>query len=259
MNGTDGPSSDTTPDSRPLIAYELAPNPGYVLEPASPRRDWMDTAPGKTPYRCLPMVMANQAGWVVRCPCNLSAVWNGKTDTSGLSIEVGDKELEAVGFIGSQFGMGIITFRLPWLFRTVPGIGMWVHGPANEPKDNLTPLEGLVETDWLESPFTMNWKIQRRRSPVYFRKGDVICTLTPAPLDLLEGLAPEFRALSSEPALMNAVAQAKKRRLELVEKQYEFEDPNTPWERTYMKGERMDGRPEQGHRTRFNLRPFESL
>lgn len=240
-----------------LVAYELAPNPGYVIEPAPPKREWMDKAPGRTPYRCLPMVIANQAGWVVRCPGDFSVTWNGKVDPGGLNFKFPDEATSRAGFVASNFGMGIITFRFPWLFRTARGTGLWVHGPVNEPKDNLAALEGLVETDWLESPFTMNWKIQRRGAPVYFRKGDVLCTLTPFPLDELQSVAPKFRMIAAAPDLMTAVGEAQKRRLAMVDQQQGSLDGDTPWERTYMKGVRIDGTKLETHRTTLKLREFE--
>ena len=65
-------------DKVELIAYEVGPNPGYALEVAPKARPWMDAFPGRFAYRCLPMVMANQSGWIIRCPLNFSAKWNGK-------------------------------------------------------------------------------------------------------------------------------------------------------------------------------------
>jgi len=243
-----------------LIAYELTPNPGYVLEPAKPVRDWMDKAPGKTPYRCLPMVMANQGGWVIRSPAAFNVSWNGKADTSGLKVSITDPQYKGAPFVVSNFGMGIITLQFPWMFRTPPGVGLWVHGPPNEPRDNLTALEGLVETDWIETPFTMNWKIQRRNSPVYFQRGDAVCMLTPFPMDLLETVEPRFRLLSDNPELMESVLQHRKRRLEMVKNQTvaSSQDGKTDWEKTYVKGQRADGSKTEEHRTNFKLRPFEA-
>jgi len=37
-------------------------------------------------------------------------------------------------------------------------------GPPNWPKDGVYPLSGLVETDWLPFPFTMNWQMTRAGS-----------------------------------------------------------------------------------------------
>ncbi|MBZ0172278.1 MAG: DUF6065 family protein, partial [Phycisphaerales bacterium] len=185
-------------ESDSFIAYELWENPGFTIDPASPRRDWMDKFPHRVPYRCLPLNMANQAGWVVRSPINFNVTWNGKDDLGALKIDFTDKlpkdrEAALRRHIKSNFGGGILTMAFPWLFRTPPGIGLWVHGPANEFTYNARALEGLVESDWAHAPFTMNWKIEKRNTAAYFRQGDTLCVLTPFPLDLLESLRPEIR------------------------------------------------------------------
>ena len=52
-------------DAPPLIAYSFEGAPPMRLVPAGRERAWMNATPGCFAYRCLPMVMANQAGWFV--------------------------------------------------------------------------------------------------------------------------------------------------------------------------------------------------
>ena len=33
-----------------------------------------------------------------------------------------------------------------------------VRGPTNSPKDGIAALDGIIETDWAHSTFTMNWR-----------------------------------------------------------------------------------------------------
>lgn len=240
-----------------LIAYQVAPNPGFTLEPAPPLRDWMDAAPGKFPYRCLPMVMSNQAGWVMRSPCAIAAVWNGKDTSDSMKVTMTDPPAPPENIAVSHFGLGVITFRFPWIFRTDPGIGLWVHGPANIPKENATALQGLVETDWSHLPFTMNWKLTKRNTPVYFLKGEPICMITPFPFDLLESIQPQIVPGTSDPAFMQAVAQGKAERERTIDRQLSSENKDLKvWEKTYFKGERAEGDRHAGHRTNFKLAPF---
>ena len=66
--------------------------------------------------------------------------------------------------VASHFGCGIITFKIPYLFRAPQGYNLLARGPANLFKDGISPLEGLIEVDWAVSPFTMNWKVTRPRA-----------------------------------------------------------------------------------------------
>jgi hypothetical protein len=71
----------------------------------------------------------------------------------------------------------VLTLHPGYLFRTSPGWSMWVTGPPNHVKDGIQPLTGLVETDWLPFPFTMNW-LFTRPGTVRFEKGEPFCFFT---------------------------------------------------------------------------------
>src|SRR5690349_7702460 len=114
-------------------------------------------------YRCLPMVMANQAGWMIGSPADFTACWNGggkredvwfnfggtqSSNQFAFSVFAGPIENQTDIRISSHFANGIVTFQIPYLFRTPPEINLWVKGPSNYFKDGACPLEGIVETDW---------------------------------------------------------------------------------------------------------------
>lgn len=238
-----------------LHAYATNTTEGWVVEPASPKREWMDATPQKFAYRCLPLVMANQAGWVVRCPIGFKASWNGGTDLDTLKLEFGmDGPESAKKQIVSNFGLGIVTFRIPWIFRTAKGYGLWVRGPSNFWVDGLVPLEGLVETDWSPASFTMNWKIARRNSPVWFKKGDPVCHLTPFPLDLLEGVEPEFKKIDDNPQLKADFENFAQQRWNQI--QSNAQTGGDMWMKDYMRGHMPDGTPVNEHRTNMKLKGF---
>ena len=56
-----------------------------------------------------------------------------------------------------------------------------------------------METDWLESTFTMNWKLTRANLPVIFEAGEPICMLVPHRRGELEAFEPEIREIREEP------------------------------------------------------------
>ncbi len=247
-------------NSGEFIAYEVSTNGGYELVPAPVRRQWMDDFPHKVPYRCLPMSIANQAGWIVTAPASFRVQWNGKHTRDALKVTFTEKldqfqqqVLERA--IGNNFGGGILTFRLPWIFRTPEGIGLWVHGAPNAPVDNAYALDGIVETDWLCAGFTVNWKITKRNTPVFFQKGDPVCMLTPYPLDLLESLAPKQKLVTAEPELHDAFRAAADRRNQTLQRTAESGEKH--FELDYMHGRDEEGHKRQGHRTNVKLAAFE--
>jgi Family of unknown function (DUF6065) len=148
---------------------------GWQLRPSPARRHWMDQSPHA--YKCLPMVIANQWGWQILCPTEVAVTWDGTPNPSGVIVEVAPQFRPA---IKSQFGSGIVTFSPPWLFRTPSGWDLYLKGPSNRWKDNCVPLEGVIETWWLNYTFTLNWKLVQTGTAV-FAQGESLGQLVPVP------------------------------------------------------------------------------
>src|SRR5437762_11070709 len=126
----------------------------------------------KFPYRCLPLVVANQYGWEILSTHHVRASWDGTSKAKGLCVEnlCGDGPLHCY----SHFGEGVLTFQIPFLFKTPDGWNLMVRSPTNSPKDGIAALDGIIETDWAHSTFTMNWRFTRACT-VEFAIGEPIC------------------------------------------------------------------------------------
>jgi Family of unknown function (DUF6065) len=173
-------SSETAPGLFPLEFKALRIFPhgwaaGWQLRPSPARRHWMDEVPHA--YKCLPLVIANQWGWQILCPTDVIVTWSGDPNPSGLQVEVAPEFAPA---IKSQFGLGIVTFSPPWLFRTPPGWDLYLKGPSNRWKSNCIALDGVIETWWLNYTFTVNWKLVFPGT-VRFSAGESIGQLIPVP------------------------------------------------------------------------------
>jgi hypothetical protein len=237
-----------------FTCYDLA-DPAPELRPAPSERDWMDATPLGFAYRCLPLTVANALGWEYLCPSAVEAVWDGGPELSSVRIHSEAPQHFAI----SHFGSGILTFQLNGLFRTAPGTALFVGGPINRPKDAITALTGIVETDWSPFTFTMNWQFTRPGTIVSFDDEEPIATLFPIDLSALEGLAPVQRPISSQPRL-DAEWRAWSASRTLFNKG--LGEPGSAarvdkWQKHYHRGTRVDGsHPDATHRTKLKLRPF---
>ncbi|MFG0284482.1 MAG: DUF6065 family protein [Phycisphaerales bacterium JB039] len=237
-----------------LRALAVSTTDNWTIEPAKPTREWMDTAPARGAYRCLPLAIANQFGWVVTCPTTVCVRWSGRSDAGALSLRFIEDPGPNAGQIISHFGAGILTFSLPWLFRTDPGVVLMVRGPTNYFKESCAPLDGVVETDWSCSTFTMNWKITRRNTDVWFKRGEPICMLQPYPVELLERMAPTMAPIGSDPEIERGYeAWRASRTGALVQRARSGDDV---WQKDYMQGRTVEGAPAAQHRTKLKLAPF---
>lgn len=240
-----------------LIAYRVTNWPPMRLVSARRSRDWMDSSQQRFAYRCLPLLIANQAGWWVLNSHPIRAIWTGGWDKSCVKIQSVDGEptVPATG----HFGEGVLTFNLPFLFRTPPGYNLYVHGPANLPKDSIQPLEGIVETDWTMATFTMNWKFTRPNVPIVFERDEPICMVTPVKRGFLETFEPRIRDVRDNPELEQGFQDWSKARVGFIAAS---QRPQTPeykegWQKHYFRGLHIEGSAAPEHQSKLELKQFE--
>ncbi|MEJ0020776.1 MAG: DUF6065 family protein [Acetobacteraceae bacterium] len=221
------------------FAYTASPP---RLVPARPSRDWMDAVRGRHAYRCLPMAIANVYGWEVLSPCSFEVTWTGGTGTDALTFRVLDSFAEFGDFAASNFGYGIATFHTGYIFRTSPGWHLLASGPMNDPKHGIAPLSGVIETDWLPYPFTMNWKLTRPGS-AFFAKDEPFCLVYPVRLGALDGVVPEILSLDDDPELRRQNDAWRDSRTDFLARAREG-DPGASkeaWQKFYFTGKGPDG------------------
>src|ERR1700678_2032043 len=70
-----------------FIAYRLRSSARYAAPaPASRWRVWADGTSNRFANRCLPLLMANQSGWVIGSPTVVEVVWRGGNAISQLEV-----------------------------------------------------------------------------------------------------------------------------------------------------------------------------
>ena len=234
-----------------LIAYRLPAPEEWQLRAAPLQRDWMDAFKDRWPYRCLPLNIANQAGWEILCPVGFEVVWDGGSGLEALSIRFDERAEVHAPLIKSHFGGGVLTLCPPLLFRTEEPIGLFVRGPCNHWIDGAAALDAWVESWGLEASFTVNWRITRAGALVRFERGDPICLLQPFDMGLLEQVAPELSDLAADPVLAARHEQWRSRRSLFSA----LRDPRKS-QHTYTRGSDEAGGAVSGHRTTLELRDF---
>ena len=234
---------------------------GYTvnIRPAPFEREWMDNTKDRFAYRCLPLNIANAHGWEILCDHTITAIWNGSSARDAITIIDEDGNYPG-GVAASHFGYGVLTFHIPALFRTEPGFDLMAQGPINAPKDGITALSGMIETDWSPYSFTMNWKMTRPHHPVRFKGGEPFCLIYPVRRADLESVEPKLTVLSANKELHKQNTQWQANRGSFIA------DLDTPgsdaqaqkWQRAYYRGMLpYADTPVAPHRTRLRLKPFE--
>ena len=220
-------------------------------------RCWMDQTRQRYAYRCLPLTIANAMGWEILLPARMKAEWNGGSELTDVMVASDDPAWAAHLLASSHFGHGILTFPIGYLFRTEPGVALWVRGVPNQPKDGIVPLEGIVETDWLDFPFTMNWQFTRPGS-ITFEKGEPFCFITPISYHALDEVKPEIIPLNEDAELAAQFRAYSEARVKFNDRLAQ-DDPATvqeAWQKWYMRGQRPfggDSQPQPLHLSKLRL------
>jgi hypothetical protein len=212
--------------------------------------------------RCLPLLMANQAGWVLLNPHGFEATWGGADDAHSVTFAWDEPEPSGAKPAVNNFGSGVISWRVPYLFRTPPGWNLLVRGPANWPRDGAAPLEGIVETDWAVATFTMNWQLTRPGHPVRFERGEPFCMVVPQRRGELESFDALVQPLEREPEIHTQTVRWAENRHEGQVRRFLAEHAKapteewTPAELEYFRGELPDGARAPEHQLKLRLAAF---
>lgn len=211
----------------------------FPFEQSSYKRDWMDAYNNSFAYRCLPLKISNEAGWLVRCPTDFKAEYISDSNpikSVEITIKEGPEKQVYSEYIKSHFGRGVITFSLPYLLRTPEPWSVWVRGYPNHYKENVSFLEGIIETYWLDSTFTYNVRLVEKNKPIYFEKGEPLFFMTCINLQALNRSTVSYHDIDSNPELKESYSSWSSSRKAFNES---LKDPND-WQKDYFKGLKSD-------------------
>jgi hypothetical protein len=152
------------------------------------KRDWFDT----NFYRCTPLLIANQYGFVIKNEYTFEVLWDGTDDTSGLQIFMGVDSNGQHPSLSSHFGHGILTVGLPVVLRTPPGVNLLTIAPPNEIMPYMTVMSGAVESDNLRYTFSFNIKINEPNVRLRFEPGTSLAAFIPIPRYFADGFKLEM-------------------------------------------------------------------
>lgn len=198
------------------------------------KRDWWNPHF----YYCLPLLIGNQYGFIIKSLYDFSVTWNGMDDLSAVTIQINQTEFENHQLINSHFGSGIVTVQNRFHFRTPPGVNLITIDPPNFLLPNMKNLTGVIETDNLRRDFTFNIKITQPNVEIKIKKGQPIAAVFPVQRYFTENFELKLaKDLFSPETIENERAMGRK-----FAEERNTVDRNKPHQagRRYWKGEDAD-------------------
>lgn len=236
----------------PPFHISLIPNPNCEYDltdfvaPAEHDRDWFEPHF----YHCLPLASANTLGWTLFTPYSFSVQWNGGKQKNDVLIEN-----ESPDWAMSWFGSGVFTIHPRFLVRTSQDTNLLIRPVPNYYKRGVVTLEGLVETDWHQGSFTLNFRLTEPYLRVHYQAGEPLVQFVVYPRNYIEQF--DARVVTSGPLFDTMRADAERwsqNRQALFAK--EAEEKVVQRDFSYMRGENLDGNKFPAHQKRIHLRDF---
>jgi len=151
------------------------------------KRDWMSGSM----FRCLPMLISNQYGFVIRAENDFSVLWNGGNTPDDVEV-FHDQQWNDVQEYKSHFGWATVTIEHRWLLRTPLGVNLMTVQPPNWFKRGVHHMTGVIETDNLRRNFIFNLKITEPDLLIHFKKGEPIASFILIPRYFVDSFSLHF-------------------------------------------------------------------
>lgn len=230
----------------PNTAYSVL-DPGLVLESlrGHKTREWLPTHS----YYCLPLVLGNQYGFIIRALHDFTVIWNGTSAPDAVTVIVTPDANTGHQHIMSHFGDGIVTVQNWFHLRTPPGVNLMTIAPPNLLMPYVMPLQAVIETDNLQRDFTFNFRVSKPHEHLVFRKGDPLGAFIPIPRYFVDG----FDLVDGSTVFPETVLASEWRETEALSEERMTVDKAKPHEagRRYYRGENSQGCPYADHQRRI--------
>jgi hypothetical protein len=215
-----------------------------ILTKPDKKRDWFSVHF----YRCLPLAVANQYGYVVKSEFDFEVMWDGGEGKDAITFYF-NKELKEINKlyprVSSEFGHGVFTINPPWVLRTPPGVNLMTMNPPNYVLPNVTCMTGTIETDNIRRNFTFNMKIQIPNIKIRFPAGTPLAAFIPIPRYFPD----KFELKIAEDIFDKEVMDEEYRVMEQIDNHRKTVEPTKPYGvgRLYFRGLDGDGNKFKDH------------
>lgn len=127
-------------------------------------------------YYCLPLVIGNQYGFIIKATKGFTAYWaGGESEVRMCTYDPSDQRQ----IYTTHFKNGVITIQNRFALKTPPGINLMTIQPPNMYIPNLVAMTGVIETDNIRRDFTFNMRVMSPNVPVTVHPGDPIGAFIP--------------------------------------------------------------------------------
>jgi Family of unknown function (DUF6065) len=168
---------------------------GYAnLSPLAVKRDWMDNTWEAHAYHCFPVSLANQMGWSISFPEDITFIWDGINDSSPDHVKIlaGDK------YVSNGRANATISFNTGISFETDNNISLFSMPVPNYPRDGVSPFSTIMSTSFYNEDLPCAWIITKPNVEITIKANTPVIAILPINLSDLQNSEVNFHPISEK-------------------------------------------------------------
>ncbi len=175
-----------------IAAYVTSPGLG-IVEPLSINREWMDNTWEAHAYKCFPVGLANQLGWSISFPEDITFIWDGITDSLPEHVKI----LSGEKYAYAGRANGTISFNTGVMFKTEDHLSLLSMPAPNHFIDGAQAFTTLISTSFFRGELPCAWMITKPNVEITIKAGTPIISIIPIDLAQLQDSEIAFSPISS--------------------------------------------------------------
>jgi hypothetical protein len=157
-----------------IHVYKTAKYPGKITQ-LSVKRDWMEDTVDRHAYNCFPVSLANQLGWGISFPEDISFIWDGISDSSPDHVKI----LTGEKYCHTNRANGTISFRTGLTFKTEKETTTLIMPVPNQFIDGAQAFTTLLTTSFFSGDVPVVWRITSPGKVITIPAGTPIAAIVP--------------------------------------------------------------------------------
>ena len=147
------------------------------------KREWMDNTFKGHAYHCFPIGLANQLGWSLSFPEDISFIWDGISDSSPDHVKV----ISGNQYVYTERANATISFKTGIVLKTDSDISL-LHMPSpNFFIDGVQAFTTLISSSFYEFEFPCAMMITKPNETITIKANQPVISILPINLNYIQG------------------------------------------------------------------------
>ena len=133
-------------------------------------------------YHCFPVSLANQLGWGISFPEDITFIWDGISDTSQDHVKI----LSGKKYVYSDRANATISFKTGLMFKTDENVTLLQMPVPNNFIDGVTPFTTLISTSFYHGDLPCAWRITKPNVEITIKANTPVISIIPIDLEKMQ-------------------------------------------------------------------------